>query len=94
MLPLLLNAVRYLCIFPTVFFLPQGETALKNAANYEDYQRHKKTFKRLTDPSNPTYFRKEYLVLNRKSIGAQIKQSLSVSPSLSQQSTLTSQVEN
>ena len=37
MLPLLLNAVKYLCIFPTVFFLPQGKIALKNAANYFVY---------------------------------------------------------
>lgn len=34
---LLLSAVKYLCIFPTVFFLPQGKIALKNAANYFVY---------------------------------------------------------
>lgn len=34
---LLLNAVKYLCIFPTVFFLPQGKITLKNAANYFVY---------------------------------------------------------
>lgn len=34
---LLLNVVKYLCIFPTVFFLPQGKIALKNAANYFVY---------------------------------------------------------